>query len=117
MTAAGFTAGRFVVANDFEVHDRETFFDESGARIGSTANRIALIEYPYGDDAGKAANAHLFAAGPEMYAACKAALAAESSDPVDDSEYGRSSWALADRKYAALELIRAALSKAEGGGK
>jgi hypothetical protein len=45
------------VANGSHIHDKPTEFDETGARIGDTPNRIAAIEYPYGDAEGKAFNA------------------------------------------------------------
>lgn len=39
------------------IHDKVARFDEHGARHGDTPNRILKVEYPYGDDAGKEANA------------------------------------------------------------
>jgi hypothetical protein len=48
-----------------EVHDRAASYAD-GARIGDTPNLIARVEYPYGDEAGQAATARLFAAAPLM---------------------------------------------------
>lgn len=64
-----FTPGPWFVANGNEVHDELACYDEQGARVGNTANRIATVEYPYMDDAGKTANARLIAAAPDLYAA------------------------------------------------
>lgn len=63
------TARPWYAANDNEIHDRCANFDRDGARIGDTPNRIAVVEYPYGDIAGQSANARLIAAAPELLAA------------------------------------------------
>jgi len=70
-----------------EVHDKECMFDEKGARIGETPNRICTVEYPYLDAEGQSSNARLMAAAPELLAACQDALDYFSDDYYDeDSE-------------------------------
>jgi len=71
------TPGPWVAVGN-EVHDKATLFDERGARMGETPNRIAVVEYPYGEvdyahDATKEANARLIAAAPELADALEAA--------------------------------------------
>jgi len=60
-----------VVANGNEIHDQATEYDASGARIGNTANMVARVEYPYGNAAGQAKTAMLFAAADDLLAACE----------------------------------------------
>ena len=38
------TPGPWIAANRDEIHDKETRFDEHGARIGATANGIATMD-------------------------------------------------------------------------
>lgn len=60
------TPGPWCRANGNEIHDKPTHYDESGSRTGDTPNRIAVVEYPYGDSTGQDANAALIAAAPTM---------------------------------------------------
>jgi hypothetical protein len=115
------TARPWVVANGREIHDRITRFDESGARIGETANRIALIEYPYGDGEGRNANAELIVravnAHDGLVAACQATLMFHSALVWDDDACKR--WlALTGSPEATTrplcDFVRAALSAAKG---
>lgn len=101
----GMSAQGWVVANGDEVHSHAAEFDESGARIGPTPNRIAVVDYPYSDAAGRAANARLIAAAPELLQALRHYV----------TIFGNTA-AVVDRQSAqeAYALARAAIAKAEG---
>jgi hypothetical protein len=51
------TALPWVLGGAGTIHNKAARYDEHGARHGDTPDRIARIEYPYGDDDGKEANA------------------------------------------------------------
>ena len=41
---AKFTKGPWFLKNGNEIHDKNTLFDESGARVGETPNLIATVD-------------------------------------------------------------------------
>jgi hypothetical protein len=104
------------VANGSHIHDKPTEFDETGARIGDTPNRIAAIEYPYGDAEGKAFNAEYIVRAvnchDELVEALKRArdhMIMSEGVFISDGKIGQSAdWA------EALQQVRAAVDKAEG---
>lgn len=111
------------VAVGVEIHDMAASFDEHGARVGDTPNRIARVEYPYGEvdyrhGATKEANARLIAAAPELADALAVALSAIEN--LDFSVWERCNHdSVAYRKIAgapslaeAASTLRAALVKA-----
>lgn len=72
---------------------------EKGKMI--TSRRIAMLESShYVSHEQCVANAHLFAAAKELYAACQAVVAAYASDQLHDK--------------SPLEVVKAALAKARG---
>lgn len=105
------TPGPWFVANGNEVHDRLTRYDEHGARIGDTPNRIAVVEYPYMDEAGKTANANVIAAAPQMHEAVR--LFQKFFDDMPRGQLGRIFCDIGTLNEALL-TARAALAKAGG---
>jgi hypothetical protein len=71
-TTAKHTPGPWFYVNDGrEIHDRITKFDEHGARIGRTPNRIASIDFmpslfEFPENEIREANARLIAAAPDL---------------------------------------------------
>lgn len=61
------TAPWYCVNDWHEIHDRPTFYDAQGARIGPTPNRICIVDWH--PISGREANARLIGAAPELLAA------------------------------------------------
>jgi hypothetical protein len=106
------TPGTWVVSGT-AIHDRETNYDERGARIGETAMRIAKTEImavPGQQEANAqfivtACNAH-----DKLLAACK-----ESLDTLIDTL--RDAYNAPDQmidQHPTVKLLRAAIKKGEG---
>lgn len=75
-------------------------------REGALPLRIAGLTSAGIPSEATKANARLIAAAPELYAACKAALACPEMNWQEMDDVSR----------AAVEFLRAAIAKAEGGG-
>ena len=87
-----------------QVVDKKIWFDDDGSRHGETPNMVIECQ--------RAADTHLIAAAPEMLSALKAVL------PILDRafEYDGNVFGIKHNDAVdADELIRAAISKAEGG--
>ena len=105
------TPGPWFLVNGNEIHDRETKYNEQGARVGDTPNIIAKIEYvptwvPEGASIIEA-NGQLIAAAPEMLEAL------ECVNRTLNTHFG-----ITDADEAGDEThdaVRAALQKAKGG--
>lgn len=91
------TPGPWVVASGYEIHDRETRFDDTGARIGSTPNRIAIVDSVFNVEG----DARLIAAAPELLAALDNALTAMELDAPN-------------KRRIEIAAARAAIAKAKG---
>jgi hypothetical protein len=89
----------WTVANGNEVHDQPTYYDERGARIGETPNRICRVEYPYNDADAQAGVAALIAAAPMLLEAAREVLAALMYDGLEEFD---------------ADKLRSAISAAEG---
>ena len=90
------TPGPWVISGH-DIHDRETRFDDSGARVGTTPNAIAQVYLvPVGC---RESNASLIAAAPELLEALETLLPlAIHTSPQD----------------VAVHQARAAILKAKG---
>jgi hypothetical protein len=77
------TPGPWFIVGDY-IHDRQTFFDESGARIGETPNSICEMHaVPFGK---KDANIRLIAHAPDMYEALVVIAGMQVQDSTDFKE-------------------------------
>jgi hypothetical protein len=66
---ASHTPGPWFLQNGNEIHDKDTRFDESSARIGETPNLIATVDF-----FNTEANGRLIVAAPELLEAAETAL-------------------------------------------
>jgi len=73
-------------ANGNEIHDKKAKYGEGGARIGDTPNRIAIVGYPYNDDAGKEAQTAFIVRAVNSHAALVLSLQ-ECADEIDALTY------------------------------
>ena len=100
------TPGPWVVSG-LEIHDRETRFDDSGARTGNTPNSIAYLHLvPVGC---REANGRLIAAAPELLEALERLLACVSPQSRQSTAISFSA-----PKLNAADQARAAILKAKG---
>ena len=110
VSAPKFTAGPLRLGNEADADRVAIISDEVGTGyFGVVGIAIERVSHPlHGGEVSRKtaiANATLWAAAPEMYAACKAALACPELNwqEMDDVSRG------------AVESLRAAIAKAEGG--
>lgn len=101
------TKGKWCVAGN-EIHDRETSFDEYGARIGDTPKRICVVDVQPTDEEVEA-NAQLIAAAPEMLDALKKTV--EVMGNLNDTNIKRQYAKLAIRFAENIKIINKALGK------